>query len=207
MTQTKIISGNFDGLLEVVNSHKALFDHLAVFPLPEFPGRTQEGLLGQLLRKKLEPGVEDWVAKSLEEGKAKKPLAVAADQEELCDFAYSFCGQQIRSRAWGANFTLEESAQGIENVNTGLKRKLYDNSAPPTEGDEEGSEKESDEEAAEDDGGEMELVDIHRKPSGVGVEIEVRKDTEGKMANLRERPPMPLAEQLKYLTTGMLPRS
>ena len=40
----------------------------AVYPLPSYPGREEEGLLGQLLRKKLEVGVEEWVESGRDEG-------------------------------------------------------------------------------------------------------------------------------------------
>ena len=204
---------------------KRILGHLAVFPLPEFPGRTQEGLLGQLLRKKLEPGVEDLVAEGREYGKAEQEVVSADEQDELCAFAIHFLSAEAVRRRWGSNFTLEEHERGIENVFTGLQRKLADNALPKKsskkqrQGDEDhlssgesssgedqsgsGSSEEEEEEDAED---EMELVDIHRKPSGVGVEIDVRKDIEGKLANLQDRPTLPISEQLRYLTCGMAPR-
>jgi mediator of RNA polymerase II transcription subunit 8 len=38
-----------------------MFQRLAIHPSTNFPGRTQEHILTQLLRKKLEPDVESWV--------------------------------------------------------------------------------------------------------------------------------------------------
>lgn len=40
----------------------------SVYPLPVYPGREEEGLLSQLLRKKLEVGVEEWVEQGKEGG-------------------------------------------------------------------------------------------------------------------------------------------
>ena len=187
-----------------VAKNKALFDEMAVFPTAEFPGRTQEGLLGQLLRKKLEPSVEDIVAQGLESGQAAQPLASAAEQDKFCDFAEDVVVQAVNEREWAADYTLEEHEMGIENVVTGLQRKLHD--PYRNEGEDVESEQNSEQSSDAEPEDEMELVDIHRKPSGVGVEIDVRKDTEGKVAPLQERPQMPLAEQLKFLTTGALPR-
>ena len=206
---------------------KPVLEHLAVFPLPGFPGREQEGLLGQLLRKKLEPNIEDWVAEGREFGRSGQALVTPSDQDGLCEFAGDFVRHQVQRRSWGSNFTLEEHDMGVQNVVTGLRRKLVDNAIPKKpkkrkRGDdgEESNEETSNEEGEsetetsgdeegdieENAGDEMELVDIHRRRSGVGVEFDVRQDKEGKLASLQDKPPMPLKEQLKFLTTGTLPR-
>ena len=207
---------------------KPILDHLAVFPLAGFPGREHEGLLGQLVRKKLEPNVEDWVTEGREAGKSGQALVSADNQDDLCEFAGEFVTHQAQRRAWASNFTLEEHEMGVQNVNTGLRRKLPDNAIPKkpkksknrdsgqesndetSNDEEEGSEMETSgeegEDGEEDAGDEMELVDIHRRRSGVGVEFDIRQDKEGKVANLQEKPPMALTEQLKFMTTGILPR-
>ena len=199
----KLVVESLRDLSEHTAAHGELLDHLAVHPLPAFPGRTQEALLGQLLRKKPEPAVEDWLGAALAQGRRAEALAPAAEQDALCGFAIERLGAAVGERAWAANYTLEEHEAGVETVVTGLRRKLDDDYASEeSEGEEEGDEMAVDEE----DAGEREVVDIHRKPSGVGVEYAVRKDTEGKMAGLQERPPMPLAEQLRFMTTGALPK-
>ncbi|KAI4175998.1 MAG: hypothetical protein LQ343_001280 [Gyalolechia ehrenbergii] len=63
-----ILAQNLSSLSTHLSTHSSLFSALAVFPLPEFP-REQENLLGQMLRKKLEPGVEEWVGQGLEMGR------------------------------------------------------------------------------------------------------------------------------------------
>ena len=55
-----------------------MFQRLAIHPSTNFPGRTQEHILTQLLRKKLEPDVESWV----EEARATA-RAVGVDASKL----------------------------------------------------------------------------------------------------------------------------
>src|SRR5947207_2205118 len=65
-SRATIISGNLATVSEHMKRHADLFNATVAYPLPNFPGRTQEELLGQLLRKKLEPKVEDWVQQGRE---------------------------------------------------------------------------------------------------------------------------------------------
>ncbi|CAO1596313.1 mediator of RNA polymerase II transcription subunit 8 [Xanthoria calcicola] len=59
-TRFTILSTNLHTLSTLLHKHAATLDHMSVFPLPRFPS-AQENLLGLLLRKRLEPGVEEWV--------------------------------------------------------------------------------------------------------------------------------------------------
>lgn len=56
-----ILKQNLDSLQAIIGEHSELFQRVAVHPSTNFPGRTQEGILIQLLRKKLEPDIETWV--------------------------------------------------------------------------------------------------------------------------------------------------
>jgi len=47
-----------------------IFKRIAIHPSTNFPGRTQEHMLLQLLRKKLEPEVESWVEEARETARA-----------------------------------------------------------------------------------------------------------------------------------------
>lgn len=180
-----------------------------MYPLPEYPGRTQEGLLGQLLRKKLEPGVEDWVQEGVAVGRSldsppspdndsagfptSNPSITAQDLTDLWAWSNEAAQEPYMKYMpiFGSNFTLEERETGTENVITGLKRKLET-------GDEDSED--SDEDAVEE-GDAMEVVDIHRKPTGSGIEMEVRQDTE--IAGEARRA-VPLNEQFRFLMTGGL---
>ena len=60
-TSAALISYNMKALLDQMNSNQLFFHSAHVHPSPSFPGRTQENLLTQLLRKKLNPSDEDWI--------------------------------------------------------------------------------------------------------------------------------------------------
>lgn len=97
---------------------------LVAYPLPSYPGREQEPVLNQLLRKKFEPHVEDWV----EEGRlAGEEVAKGNDGRgwdeiiELWEWAGVAANEEARKHEWGGDYTLEEIEGGIENVVTGLR--------------------------------------------------------------------------------------
>ena len=108
----------------------------AAYPLPNFPGAAEEALLVQLLRRKLEVGVEDWVREGRDEGaRAEGQLAL----EELWAWAGPAANEEARARDWvEEEFTKEERDGGIENVQTGLRRRLGEESESEDENDEDG---------------------------------------------------------------------
>ena len=62
-------SSAVNDVLSTLSSNAAFLSSAHVYPLPGFPGRSQEageGMLRELLRKRLEPGSEDWVLKGQE---------------------------------------------------------------------------------------------------------------------------------------------
>ncbi|KAL2180159.1 mediator of RNA polymerase II transcription complex subunit 8-domain-containing protein [Thermothelomyces heterothallicus CBS 202.75] len=56
-----ILQQNIRSIQELADENADLFQRLAIHPSTNFPGRTHEHILTQLLRKKLEPDVENWV--------------------------------------------------------------------------------------------------------------------------------------------------
>ncbi|KAK4042235.1 mediator of RNA polymerase II transcription complex subunit 8-domain-containing protein [Parachaetomium inaequale] len=56
-----ILQQNIRSLQELATENAGMFQRLAIHPSTNFPGRTHEHILAQLLRKKLEPDVESWV--------------------------------------------------------------------------------------------------------------------------------------------------
>lgn len=56
-----ILQQNIRSIQELADEYSDLFQRLAIHPSTNFPGRTHEHILTQLLRKKLEPDVESWV--------------------------------------------------------------------------------------------------------------------------------------------------
>jgi mediator of RNA polymerase II transcription subunit 8, fungi type len=181
-----------------METHSDLFEKMVAYPSTNFPGRTQEGLLGQLLRKKLEPGVERWV----EEGRVMAmPTSQAGngqvepgdDLEEKWKEARDFIGERIARAAVTHRrdeYTAEEREMGIGNVNTGLQRPMK------LRGDE--GDSESDEDESEDE--EMEDVQVVRDDAGglkLEMEIEPKGVNGGKVRSLDEI--------VRFMTTGLAP--
>lgn len=170
---------------------------MVTYPSTNFPGRTEEDLLGQLLRKKLEPGVERWV----EEGRV---MAVPTSQtgngqgeqeddlEEKWKAARDFIGERIARAAVTHRrdeYTAEEREMGIENVNTGLQRPMR---LRRSDGD-----SESDEDEGEDE--EMEDVGVVRDGAGA-LKLEIGTEQKGHGGTARS-----LDEIVRFTTTGLAP--
>ena len=102
----------------------------------------QENLLGQLLRKKLEPGVEDWIHNHVNDGNegganmngvagAEDDTLSKAELRELWTWApkasAGIVGPMLEDGGdFDDDYTIAEREGGVENVVTGLKRKLDD---------------------------------------------------------------------------------
>ncbi|KAF4121715.1 hypothetical protein GMORB2_1554 [Geosmithia morbida] len=126
----QIIQRNLQGLLDSLNDNAILLNRMVIHPSPSFPGRTQEGVLGQLLRKKLEPDVEELVARGREMGReamaTPEGLARMSDVwGDVRDWVQRRIAQYVGEEAEDV-YTKEEREMGVENVRTGLKRNLED---------------------------------------------------------------------------------
>ena len=109
-----------------MNDNADLLNRMAIHPSPNYPGRTQEGALGQLLRKKLEPEVEEIVERGREAAASATPEGIAR-MHEVWDEARRWVQQRIAQYVGeeaGDEYTKEEREFGVENVRTGLKRDL-----------------------------------------------------------------------------------
>jgi mediator of RNA polymerase II transcription subunit 8 len=206
-SQASIISNNLISVSEQLSDHRDLLSTLVAYPGPEYPGRTQANTLEQLLRTKLDPRVEDWVergriagtehqptdtfaiAPSLAASAAQKKLT-EADLAKLWEWAPIEANEEARRRNWGGNFTLEEREAGIQNVVTGLRKQLEDDEEDEDEDDED------EEEEGED---EMEIVGVHRKSGGNGVEFDIAPHHAHPV-----QPVVPLSDILRYMTTGRM---
>ncbi|KAI9733046.1 MAG: mediator of RNA polymerase II transcription subunit 8 [Cirrosporium novae-zelandiae] len=175
-TQASIISQNLNNLSSHINDNRDLFESLVTYPLPEFPGRTQEGLLTQLLRKKLEPDVEDWENQGRETAtKTTKKSDGKLSLDELMPLwqeAGRIANMEAKKRKWPSNYTREEQEMGIENVVTGLKRKLPFND---DEEEDESSEEEGIDEDEDEDPDRMEVVGMRRRSGAAGIELDVKQ--------------------------------
>jgi mediator of RNA polymerase II transcription subunit 8 len=192
-SQANIISNNLNTISSQLAEHHELLSSLVAYPGPSFPGRTQSGILEQLLRTKLDPRVEDWVTRGRSAGATTLKEQNGLSEEELAElwaWAPIEANQEARSRNWGGNFTLEERAMGIQNVVTGLKRQLEDEES-----------EEEDEEEDEEDADEMEIVESQGNLEGAGVEDGQR------IPSKSLEPALPLEEIFRFISTGANPKS
>ncbi|KNG83050.1 mediator of RNA polymerase II transcription subunit 8 [Aspergillus nomiae NRRL 13137] len=67
-SQASIISNNLLSVSDHLSDNRELLTSLVAYPGPDYPGRTQANTLEQLLRTKLDPRVEDWVARGRKAG-------------------------------------------------------------------------------------------------------------------------------------------
>ncbi|EFR05398.1 RNA polymerase II transcription subunit 8 mediator [Nannizzia gypsea CBS 118893] len=150
-SQATIISNNLLTIAQLLHEHRDLFTSLVVYPTPTFPGRTESSMLNQLMRTKLEPRVEDWLAHGRSVGKEALELS-SGDQQKLTisnastfesdantqrlsredlqalwEWAPIEANMEARRRNWGGDYTIEEKEAGLSNVITGLTRKLNEN--------------------------------------------------------------------------------
>lgn len=87
-------------------------------------------MLESILRKKLEPGAEDWVEEGRELASIPNDSTITdKQQDEFMEWANQWIGERIKHYAMeeaGDEYTAEERESGLENVNTGLKRDYED---------------------------------------------------------------------------------
>ncbi|KAK3722925.1 mediator of RNA polymerase II transcription subunit 8 [Vermiconidia calcicola] len=219
-SSAQALSFNLQQLMDTFNAHRQFLKEAHAYPLTNFPGHTQEGLLGQLLRKKLDPGVENWIEEHAT-GKQHKDDAGAqmnggvdhgrlsdAELRELWNWAGPTSDGIVRPMLeddgeFQDDFTIAEREAGVEIVVTGLKRKLGG-----------ASEDASEDEDEDDEGDEMEDVmpsGSGSGPGGMRLPWEMPSgDGTGNPENDAgdtSLPPMPLESLLKFATAGVVPNN
>lgn len=184
-SSAQALSFNLQQLLETFNQHGPLLRQAHAYPLPNYPGHIYEGLLTQLLRKKLEPRVEKWIEEHTNTASTNGSKGLKdAEMRDLWKWAgptsQGIVGPMLEEDgAFGDDFTIAEREGGLDNVVTGLKRKL---------------DGESDDEDDEDDE-ENEKMEDSMPAAGGATE-------EGIDPSL---PPIPLESLLRFTATGALP--
>lgn len=206
-SQFSIISNNLQSVAKQLSEHQDLYSSTFAYPLPNFPGRTQDNVLQGLLRTRLEPNVEDWIERgstvaeeTLHPDAQGKPSSLLRD---LWEWAPGAANEEARTQNWGADYTLAEVESGVESVVTGLKRKLV----VPEEtesGDEDEDEGDTEEAVEEEDANEedVEMVGVRRKSGAAGVEFDISKTT---IKTAHSAAPMPLDSIFRYAMTGAIP--
>ncbi|KKZ64355.1 hypothetical protein EMCG_09671 [[Emmonsia] crescens] len=202
-SQATIISNNLLNVSQQLTDHHSLLSSLVAYPTPQFPGRTEAAVLSQLLRTKLEPRVEDWVSQGLSLGNADatrfKTGLTEKQLAELWQWAPVEANIEARRRNWGGDYTLEEKEMGVKNVVTGLRRKLSE------EDSESGSGSEDEEEGSEGERGGMEVVGVHRRAGGGGVQFDISSEG-GHVAPTPMSPALPLEDVFRFMMTGAVPK-
>ncbi|CAK4031602.1 Mediator of RNA polymerase II transcription subunit 8 [Lecanosticta acicola] len=120
---------NLAELADVLNSQRQLFSAMHAYPLPNYPGPTQENILQGLLRKKLDPRAEAWIDDSLKSetgGHTSDALLSDEQMEEIWESAKPLSREiiapMLEEEIFEDDYTIEERAKGVENVVTGIKR-------------------------------------------------------------------------------------
>lgn len=166
-------------------------------------------MLGQLLRKKLQPPVEDWIEEGVKLAASFEEQGVNGNHvngttngahtglsinelENLWEWAGpegNRIARELGGDAFDDVFTLAEQEDGIENVVTGLRRKFF-------ESDDEGEE-DSDGKAKQEE--EMEIDAVDRRPELVKAMYRPGID--------ETKPMMPLEDILRFVSQGRMPPS
>ncbi|KAH8157062.1 hypothetical protein CIB48_g11179 [Xylaria polymorpha] len=142
-----ILNHNVHAILEIMAQNNDLFGRVAVHPSTNFPGRTQENVLLQLLRKKPEPDVEAAMEEGVKAlasmpfpGRAQSSTTTTTangdkEKEDALENIWTATRQMCQERIAeyvmneeSDSYTAEERELGIENVRTGLQRNLDDDS-------------------------------------------------------------------------------
>ncbi|GAB1310198.1 mediator of RNA polymerase II transcription subunit 8 [Madurella fahalii] len=100
-----ILQQNIRSIRDLTTDNADLFQRIVIHPSTNFPGRTQEHVLLQLLRKKLEPDVESWVEEARETARA-----AGLDASKLATGARATGG----GGGGGNGYESEEDAYGLD---------------------------------------------------------------------------------------------
>ncbi|KAF2229579.1 hypothetical protein EV356DRAFT_455560 [Viridothelium virens] len=196
-----LLSQSLKSIQDVIANNSAFLSSAQVYPNPHFPAQTQEAMLHMLLRKKLDPSAEDWIAEGQKEGsrighededaeedeamedgegqarKGRKAILASTELKELWSWAGPTENEMARKMLDEEtlnDFTFEEQERGVEHIATGIKRKLW----------------ESDSEDEDDEGGKMVGVEKNPKTEEKAVEP--------------PRPVLPMDTIFRYMSTGKL---
>lgn len=85
---SKILTETTSSITSHVANNADLLSTLVAYPSTNYPGRTQEHLVGHLVRKKNEPGVDAWV----DEGRAEGMEIVEKGEGEELEDDWRFAG-------------------------------------------------------------------------------------------------------------------
>lgn len=198
-TRAGLLAGDLQQLQTIFDTNRQFLTAAHSYPHSSFPGHSHEMVIQQLLRKKAEPAVEDWVEENTNPAKVAKWNGAAdtglseEEQKELWSFAKptstEIFGQMYTGGAFDYEYTLAEREAGVENVVTGLRRKLR---------------KHMDEDEEEDDDEDEEMED--RVEEDIMPAAKPQRDPFGEMNNVdRSKTAVPIEGWMKAMSAMVLP--
>lgn len=167
-------------LKETMSQFATIYKEAHIYPTSNFPGHREGDMLTALLRKKLDVQGEAWIKEFTEDYRGDDAGLSREEYEGLWGWAsgasQGIVGPMVENEAFADDFTLAETEEGVENVRTGLRRKLWE-----------------EESGDEDDEGDKMEEDVMPERKGVeeGVDVDAK--------------PLPLEDVLRFATTGALP--
>ncbi|KAH9825614.1 Mediator of RNA polymerase II transcription subunit 8 [Teratosphaeria destructans] len=179
-------------LQRLIASNRDFIRSLHVYPLTSFPGHDKGSILEQLLRKKLDPKAEDWIAEysqpphpqqiNSDAHEDQKGRLQAEEYEGMWDWADGRVKEVMGAFVgeFDSDYTMAEREHGIADVKTGLKRRLRVDEMDLSDDEEEDGDEDGDQN--------MEVDVVHQEP---GVDASL--------------PPLQLDAVLKFMTTGRMP--
>ncbi|KAK5045384.1 hypothetical protein LTR84_009248 [Exophiala bonariae] len=197
-THANLISNNLQTITDSLSKHRETFSSAVVNPLPQFPGKERAFILETLLRTKLEPSVEEWIEEgetvATQQQKSAHRGLSTADRDALWQWAPGAANAEARKQKWGADYTLQEIQNGIENVKTGLLRELVE---PPEDDDVDDDDEDEYDEVTDDETGPVDKMDIEP------LNPDPKSTSPAQNPPLLPRAPQMSMESMhKFMTTG-----
>jgi hypothetical protein len=173
-------------IVQQLKEHETLLSQLIVVPHPTFPIHTQYAVIEQLLRTSLSLPVQEWIESGQEYAKeaTNTELLSDPDRRKLWEDAAQLALTEARKQKWGADYTLAEAQDGVENIQTGLQRELV---VPDLEEDDD------DYDFEDQDGDGDDSMDV----DGPAAEAGARE-----AENVAAVPPLSLDVLMKFMSTG-----
>jgi len=172
---------------------------------------TQENILTQLLRKKLDPDTESWIESASNaphsngvngSSESHKTSNGGGNRVEMSTLAADKAREIAGNMPWGSAFTIEELAGegGIKGVKTGLKRDLA------AEEDDDEDDDSDDDDDDDDDAGSDEVKENGKEASKDEGQMDI--DSQAEVVQVPKVPMMVLEDVLRFaMTGGMVRRS
>ncbi|KAK9479378.1 mediator complex, subunit Med8 [Lipomyces japonicus] len=124
LTQFTIVLKQLNFLSSTLTTNLASLQSLNAYPLPFFPVASEASLLATLLRKRVDPDVDDWIRQGSEHG--NKILQQQQDgphvqqhedkNEELWKFAKNVVVEEREGRAWDGLLTADQLLNSQPNL-------------------------------------------------------------------------------------------